>query len=121
MLLKISIISVLSLAVSACMTKQLVKEGQMIENDIPIGHSEGCWVSDYTPANESQYVLPYPIGTSYIIGQGNCGQFTHTSPPTISGDIRYAYDFSLPIGDKIVAARSGEVINVEDFFNNDSL
>ena len=65
-------------------------------------------------------MLPFPVGASYIISQGNCGQFTHTKPPTISGDIRYAYDFALAIGDKIVASRSGQVINVEDFYDNHS-
>ena len=106
------------LSITACATKQLSEEGPRGENDISIGHSDGCWLSDYIPANESKYVLPYPIGTSYIISQGNCGQFTHTKPPTISGDIRYAYDFAMPIGEKIVASRSGTVINTEDFFNN---
>jgi murein DD-endopeptidase MepM/ murein hydrolase activator NlpD len=120
MVKKTLFIAAISFVISACATEQLLKEGPRSEEDIPIGHSDGCWLSDYAPASESQYVLPYTIGNSYIISQGNCGQLTHTKPPTISGDIRYAYDFALPIGDKIVASRSGEVINVEDFYNNHS-
>lgn len=93
--------------------------------DIPIGHSEGCWLSDYTPAKNSEYVLPYPIGNQYLISQGNCGNSTHLKAPNLVmgldvGDIRYAYDFAIPVGDKIVASRKGVVINLDDFYSDDA-
>ena len=44
-----------------------------------VGHTDGCWLSDYLPGQDSFYVLPYAIGKSYGISQGNCGKYT---PPS---------------------------------------
>ena len=85
--------------------------------DIKIGPAHGCWKSDYTPAKQSEYVLPYPVGKRHYIPQGNCGAYTHTQSYVFqgidAGDLSYAYDFSLPIGAEIVASRGGQVINIE--------
>ena len=64
----------------------------------------------------SPYVLPYAVGMSYVVGQGNCTDGSH------SEDQQYAYDFDMPIGTTVVAARAGSVIQVEDRFaeNNDT-
>ncbi len=59
------------------------------------------------PAN-SNYILPFRVGESYEIMQGNCGQVTHL------GAIRFAYDFDTQDGDVIIAARAGTVIKIED-------
>lgn len=89
-------------------------------NDVRIGHSAGCWESEYTPAAESKYILPYPVGKEYVIGQGNCGMFTHQPAAIMKGgsvgDIQFAYDFSMPIGDEIVAVADGVVINIEELW-----
>jgi murein DD-endopeptidase MepM/ murein hydrolase activator NlpD len=58
----------------------------------------------------SPYVLPYPAGASYVVDQANC------SPPGNGhrGAARYGYDFLMPIGTRVVAARAGTVVHVEE-------
>jgi len=64
----------------------------------------------------SAYVLPYRVGTSHRVVQGNC-----TSPQSdgwnshqASGPWAYAYDFRMPVRTDVVAARGGTVIYVEE-------
>lgn len=57
------------------------------------------------------YELPFQKGNKYKIIQGFNGKFTHNKPSS-----RYAIDFKMPVGDTIVAARSGLVINTKDEF-----
>ena len=95
---------------------------------IPKATVEGCFVEDYPDPKTSQYILPYEVGESFLVSQGNCGRFgTHlpdctavtAAGVTIScGDGRYSYDFSIPIGVKILAARSGTIIETEERFSN---
>ena len=49
----------------------------------------------------SPYVLPYAVGVSYFVDQGNC------SPPGNGhrGVTKFGYDFLMPIGTPIYAAR----------------
>jgi murein DD-endopeptidase MepM/ murein hydrolase activator NlpD len=54
----------------------------------------------------SPYVVPYPVGTSYRVAQGNCSGGGH------SGVYRYSYDFDMPIGTSVTAARDGVVFEV---------
>ena len=84
---------------------------------------DGCFVEDYPSAATSQYILPYQVGMSYTVNQGNCGRFSTHRPNCDSGgvpcgDERYAYDFSMPIGTTIIATRGGEVTLVIDTFPN---
>lgn len=55
----------------------------------------------------SPYVLPYPVGASYRLAQGYCYPY---------GGHRHqlAYDFDMPIGRDVVAARGGVVRRVRD-------
>jgi murein DD-endopeptidase MepM/ murein hydrolase activator NlpD len=55
----------------------------------------------------SPYVLPYPPGKSYRIIQGYC-------EPEGSHVDQLAYDFGMPIGDDVTAARAGIVIELRD-------
>jgi murein DD-endopeptidase MepM/ murein hydrolase activator NlpD len=66
--------------------------------------------SGYSEWSTSQFVLPYPAGSSYTVIQGNC------SPPGNGhrGSNRYAYDFGMPIGSTIAAMRGGVVREVEE-------
>ena len=57
------------------------------------------------------YELPFKNGKRYKIIQGFKGTFTHSSEQSL-----YAIDFKMPIGDTIVAARSGIVIRTVDHF-----
>jgi len=58
----------------------------------------------------SPYVLPYPVGTAYLVDQANC------SPPGNGhrGVARYGYDFLMPIGTRVTAARAGVVSMLEE-------
>lgn len=60
----------------------------------------------------SPYVLPYPVGVSCRLFQSYNNHRGHKN--------RLAYDFSMPVGSPITAARSGVVVVVEnDFRDND--
>lgn len=65
------------------------------------------------PPSASAYVLPFPIGETYKVIQGNC--------PDIGGHANtFAYDFNTQTGDTIVACRAGQVIWVnEQYADND--
>lgn len=62
----------------------------------------------YPEQTRSKYILPYPTGVSYSVGQGNCTDGSH------SDDQNYAYDFDMPIGSVIIASRSGTVTAIEE-------
>ena len=64
----------------------------------------GSSCGPYTAAANSAYKLPYAVGTSHVMGQGNCAAFTHR------GASQYAYDFAMDIGTTVLAARGGTVI-----------
>jgi hypothetical protein len=51
----------------------------------------------------SPYVLPYAVGQSYFVDQGNC------SPPGNghTGAAKFGYDFQMPIGTPIYARARG--------------
>lgn len=71
---------------------------------------ESC-LAGYPAQWGSSYVLPYEHGRSFVVATGNCGE----------GHSRYAwdqfaYDFAMPIGTPIMAAREGEVIRIEERF-----
>lgn len=53
-------------------------------------------------------MLPYTIGESYRVNQANCSGFGH------SDFWEYGYDFDMPIGTVITAARDGEVVHAQD-------
>lgn len=51
----------------------------------------------------SPYRLPYPAGRAHPVGQANCSGFGH------SEFWKHGYDFLMPIGTTIIAARDGTV------------
>ena len=69
------------------------------------------------PAQEtSPYVLPWPAGREFPVLTGNC----RNDISTHSGDRRYAYDFRMPVGSLITAARGGTVVvAVEEHADDD--
>ena len=80
----------------------------------PAGPSrDGCDVS-YPPQDTSLYILPYPRGTAFRVGQGNCSDGSHARGTAV----QFAYDFLMPIGQAIVAARGGEILLVEERFSD---
>lgn len=64
-----------------------------------------------TPAQRAaEYRLPYPIGDSARLIQGNNGPWGH------QGHAAYAFDFVMPVGRPVTAARAGRVVAVEGRF-----
>ena len=59
---------------------------------------------------DSEYILPYPVGMSYPLLQTYCGPQNHRN------DNQLAYDFTIPFGDAILAARAGIVRRVTEHF-----
>jgi len=56
---------------------------------------------------DASYQLPFPVGDSAKLIQGNNGPYGHT------GAAAYAFDFIMPIGSAVTAARSGRVYATE--------
>lgn len=87
-------------------------------HDDVIGQTQGCKKSDYLQASKSEYILPYLVDESYPVVQGNCDLYSHKKSAVLNGhnvgDLRYAYDFGLPVDAKVIATRSGKVFNVID-------
>jgi murein DD-endopeptidase MepM/ murein hydrolase activator NlpD len=52
------------------------------------------------------YVLPYPDGAGRKVIQGYAGPWGH------QGHAEFSYDFEMPIGSPVVAARAGEVVHL---------
>jgi murein DD-endopeptidase MepM/ murein hydrolase activator NlpD len=55
----------------------------------------------------SNYILPYPVGTSYPVYQSYCWS-------TGGHRNQLAYDFTMPIGDTVIASRRGVVREVKE-------
>ena len=69
------------------------------------------WVIGDVSAKHSpsaRYRMPFGGRKKRMLSQGVDGAFTH------SGAHRYAFDFAMPIGTPILAARAGQVIRVSD-------
>jgi hypothetical protein len=56
----------------------------------------------------SSYRLPFEDGRTYPLTQGNGGSLSHT------GYCQYAFDFGMPEGTKICAARGGKVVEAKE-------
>lgn len=54
----------------------------------------------------SPYVLPYAVGSTYLVSQANCSAGGHRRA------YKYAYDFVMPIGTTVTAARAGVVAEI---------
>lgn len=52
------------------------------------------------------YYLPFPGGTTRKVSQGN------NSKPSHTGNAKYAFDFSMTLGSKVVAVRDGTVFKI---------
>jgi murein DD-endopeptidase MepM/ murein hydrolase activator NlpD len=68
-----------------------------------------CWL---TPPESPGYLLPFPVGDSARLIQGNNGPWGHTAHAA------YAYDFIMPIGSPITAARGGRIVAVENRYQD---
>lgn len=74
------------------------------------GYSNSC--GPFPDWQSSPYVLPYPVGSSYYVNQSNCTNGGH------QGAYQYSYDFSMPIGTTVTAARAGVVFDTRTKFRD---
>lgn len=65
----------------------------------------------YPPNDTSPYKLPWKAGISRFVAQGNRSFTSHR------GYHLYAWDFVMPIGTEVLAAREGRVVEVVDSFD----
>jgi murein DD-endopeptidase MepM/ murein hydrolase activator NlpD len=65
-------------------------------------------LSQYPPAANSPYYLPWPAGITWRCVQGNRGVVSHR------GFEEFSYDFAMPVGSDVCAARAGKVSWVVD-------
>ncbi len=82
------------------------------ERVIPTALLTGEQCLGYPGEDASPYVLPYPVGESSLIRQGNCTNVSH------QGSDKFAYDFAMPIGTLVTAIRGGVVLLVEEGFED---
>ena len=62
-------------------------------------------------AEQRRYRLPYAAGTSHLVVQAGPGPFSH------KGRERHAVDFKMATGTRVLAARSGRVVQVKEDSN----
>lgn len=65
----------------------------------------------FPDAAASPYCLPYPVGDAARVSQSWSESGTHRG--------RFAYDFSMPFGSEITAARGGTVTEIRDQYRDD--
>lgn len=80
------------------------------KDEITEPFSINCEEAQYVDWNESDYVLPYPVGNSYFIGLSSCGGSYHSE----GLPDQFAIDFNMNIGDTITAVRKGLVVYIEE-------
>lgn len=96
----IAISGILLLSSSAC--------GDEVAPLPPATRQECLAAADFGEPSESPYRLPYAIGSSYSVAQSYC------SPAPGSHETRFAYDFAMPEGTEVRAARSGVVVELRE-------
>ena len=67
--------------------------------------------SQFPPPEQSPYLLPWPENVRYFCVQGVRGVVSHR------GGSQFAYDFYMPIGSDICAARAGRVTKVVQHYD----
>ncbi len=68
----------------------------------------------YPVQSTSPYILPYSIGETHLVGQGNCTTGSHRA----SIGQQFAYDVIMPIGTTLIASRGGVVVAIEESFSD---
>ena len=82
----------------------------VITTDFVMTELEECPCLDravFGDPDSSDYVLPFPVGISYPVYQSYCF-------PAGGHRCQLAYDFTIPIGDPVVAARAGVVRQIRE-------
>lgn len=92
-------------------SSEKINDEEIICSDSKLGVN--CQDADYIQNSDSPYVLPWEIGKTFKVGQGNCTNGSHSL-----GQVQYAYDIDMAIGTNIVAMRSGIVVKVIENFKD---
>jgi hypothetical protein len=96
-----------SYAPASCGTRPDCTISQNASLRLVEAYRPGCIDRDtFGPPEESAYVLPFPVGTAYRLNNGYCW-------PAGGHREQLAYDFDMPVGDPVVAARGGVVRDVK--------
>lgn len=69
-----------------------------------------CLDAVYPHWQDSRYVLPYPVGKSYLVTLNHCSSSYHRE----GEPDQFAVDFNMAVGREVVAARDGVVVFVEE-------
>jgi len=88
-------------------TMNCASQQPQIVHEVIIDPDNPYQCEGYKEAALSEYVLPFPEGSTYVLYQGNCERYSH------KGNSRYAYDFAMPINSDVTAARGGIVIRTD--------
>ena len=73
-----------------------------------------CQGADYIQNFDSPYVLPWEVGKTFVIGQVNCTDGSHSR----DSYAQFAYDIPMPIGTNLVAVQSGIVVGLAENFED---
>ena len=73
-----------------------------------------CETKPFTPPAQSPYRLPYAVGSTFTMFQGNC-----PPNPAWGHHGKFAYDFDLPLSTPVYAMRAGTVVFVANGYSND--
>lgn len=84
----------------------LIGTGEIFDADNALGP---CANAVYDNWEESDYILPYPIGSGFRIGLSHCSGSLHS----VGLPDMFAVDFDMGIGEQVTAARSGTVVFIE--------
>jgi murein DD-endopeptidase MepM/ murein hydrolase activator NlpD len=68
----------------------------------------------YPEPQDSPFVLPWRIGETYTLTQGNCTLESHN----LANNNHMSFDFKMPIGTSVVAIADGKVIFVTEHFKD---
>lgn len=82
--------------------------GGGIAADPPATRQECLAAADFVEPTASPYCLPYAGGSSHSVSQSYC------APAPGSHETRFAYDFAMPIGTEVLAARPGVVVELRE-------
>jgi murein DD-endopeptidase MepM/ murein hydrolase activator NlpD len=84
--------------------------------------SQRLWMEFYSfasiharPDPRARYRLPFDREVPRFLSQGIGGRASHT------GDLRYSFDFVMPVGTPVLCARNGRVVRVVDGFSEAGL
>jgi hypothetical protein len=61
---------------------------------------------------DSPFCLPFAVDSSYLLTQSYCSPFPG------SHEKRFCYDFQMPFGTEVLAARAGEVVELREHFSD---